>query len=85
MRVRLSRDGEALADSETGSDGRIASLGGDLPAGSYTLTFEIGPYFAEAEHLYDRVTLEFTLRPGTGHHHVPLLVAPYSVSSYRGS
>jgi len=85
MRVLLIRSGDRLADEVTGSDGRIAGLGGELAAGAYTLVFETGAYFGGADHLYERVAFDLTIPAGAGHHHVPLLLAPFAVSSYRGS
>ena len=76
--------GEAVADLLTGSDGRIGNLGGQLVPGTYTLVFETGQYFATGDHLFDRVSFDFALAEGAGHHHIPLLLSPFGVSSYRG-
>jgi 5-hydroxyisourate hydrolase len=81
----------------TNAEGRIMDL---LPAsetrvdtGIYRLTFATGAYFA-AQHIspvfYPQVTVEFavpTSETGTGYtsYHVPLLISPYSFTSYRGS
>lgn len=74
-----------MAEGRTDADGRIPSLGGQLAAGAYRLTFEAGEYLAGRDHLFERVSLDFQLAEGAGHHHVPLLLAPFAVSSYRGS
>ena len=77
VRVELYRGEEALAAAETDADGRIGSLGDDLEPGAYRLVFHPpSPFFR-------RVELEVEL--ASGHYHVPLLVAPYSCASYRGS
>ena len=69
----------------TGDDGRIADLsGGGINPGSYRLLFEVGSYFGGEPHLFETVTLELQLREG-GHYHVPLLISPFSCSSYRGT
>lgn len=81
----LQRGSELVAEGRTDGDGRIRSLGGELPAGAYRLTFEAGEYLAARDHLFDRVSLEFQLPEGAGHHHIPLLLTPFAVSSYRGS
>jgi 5-hydroxyisourate hydrolase len=31
------------------------------------------------------VTVTFSIRDGGAHHHVPLLLSPYSYTTYRGS
>ncbi|HET9848623.1 MAG TPA: hydroxyisourate hydrolase [Candidatus Dormibacteraeota bacterium] len=69
----------------TDDSGRIADLsGGGINPGTYRLLFEVGPYFAGAPHLFETVTLEVQLGEG-GHYHVPLLISPFSCSSYRGA
>ena len=75
--VELFRDAERLAGESTDEDGRIAELAAALEPGRYRLVFHPpSPYFR-------RVELEVEL--ADGHHHVPLLVSPYSCASYRGS
>jgi len=75
---------------ETNGDGRVPAL---LPAGdsagavAYRLTFDVGSYFQRqsAESFYGIVTIDFIVRDGVSHCHVPLLVSPYGYSTYRGS
>lgn len=81
----LARAGETLADAVTDAAGRIAGLGGDLHAGSYTLIFELDHHFGSQPHLFERVSLEFSVAGGEGHQHVPFLISPFGVSSYRGA
>jgi 5-hydroxyisourate hydrolase len=74
--VSLHRSEELLAEARTDADGR-AHLADELEPGVYRLVFHPpSPFFR-------RVELEVEL--GDGHHHVPLLVSPYSCASYRGS
>jgi 5-hydroxyisourate hydrolase len=74
----LDVDGEVLAEATTDDDGRVASLGGDLAAGTYRLRFATdGPFHPE-------VTIAFRVTADE-HHHVPLLVSPYGYTTYRGS
>ena len=69
----------------TNHEGRIADLsGGGINPGSYRLLFEVGAYFGSTPHLFDTVALEIQIDEGR-HYHVPLLIAPYSCSSYRGT
>ena len=76
VRVELHLEEELLAEARTDGDGR-ARLADGLAPGIYRLVFHPpSPFFR-------RVELEVEL--GDGHHHVPLLVSPYSCASYRGS
>jgi len=69
----------------TDAQGRIADLsGGGVNPGAYRLLFEVGAYFAGAPHLFETVALELQLSEGR-HYHVPLLIAPYACSTYRGT
>jgi 5-hydroxyisourate hydrolase len=69
----------------TDAQGRIADLsGGGINPGSYRLLFELGTYFGGTPHLFDTVALELQLSEGR-HYHVPLLISPYSCSTYRGT
>jgi 5-hydroxyisourate hydrolase len=69
--------------AETNADGR-AKLLDDTAAGEYELVFAVGDYFGEREFL-DRVPIRFTVADPGAHYHVPLLVSPWSYSTYRGS
>ncbi|HET7045108.1 MAG TPA: hydroxyisourate hydrolase [Gaiellaceae bacterium] len=76
VRVELFSGETLVGSGETDADGRIARLAETEP-GAYRLVFHPpSPFFR-------RVELEVEL--GEGHHHVPLLVSPYSCASYRGS
>jgi 5-hydroxyisourate hydrolase len=75
--VELYRAGNMVASAETDEGGRIAELAADLESGPYTLVF------LPRSEFFSRVELEIEL--GDGHYHVPLLVSPYSCTTYRGS
>jgi 5-hydroxyisourate hydrolase len=77
------RRGDELIAAATDDDGR-ARLLEDTPAGEYELTFAVGDYFGERAFL-DRVPVRFTIADPDQHYHVPLLVSPWSYSTYRGS
>ena len=69
----------------TDENGRIADLtGGGVDPGTYRVLFEVGPYFGKIAHLFETVIVEIKLDEPR-HYHVPLLVSPYSCSSYRGT
>lgn len=77
VRVELFRDADLVAAAETNEDGRVAGLADALEPGAYRLVFHPpSPFFR-------RVELELALEDG--HYHVPLLLAPYSCTTYRGS
>jgi 5-hydroxyisourate hydrolase len=78
----------------TNADGRCAAalLEGDaLKMGQYELVFNAGDYFASEgvvlpkPRFVDLVTLAFGIADPSQNYHVPLLVSPWSYSTYRGS
>lgn len=78
----------------TNHDGRTDAplIGGrPLPIGEYELHFDVGPYFAARgvpvndPPFLDHIPLRFSIAEPEGHYHVPLLVSPWSYSTYRGS
>ena len=98
MKVTLQRVEAAgattLRSFALNADGRADSaLLGDetMAAGRYRLVFEAAAYcrargvaLREPPFL-DVVQLDFGIADARGHYHVPLLVSPYSYSTYRGS
>ncbi len=83
-----------LKTVRTNSDGRTdAPLleGPELQVGSYELVFAIGDYFAAQSVAMDkpaflnRIPIRFAVADSAAHYHVPLLVSPWSYSTYRGS
>jgi 5-hydroxyisourate hydrolase len=66
----------------TNADGRAAL--GDTTTGEHELVFAVGDYFGERAFL-DHVPVRFTIADADAHYHVPLLVSPWSYSTYRGS
>lgn len=95
VRVRLEAKapGDAwtqLAEGTTNADGRITDW---MPAdtaiapGIYRATFDTGAYFKQLNQttFFPSVCIEFEVRDGGQHYHVPLLLSPYGYSTYRGS
>ena len=77
-----------LAAATTDDNGRTGDLaGGGLQTGQHRLTFVTGAYFAAQgiASFHPSVTVTFEIVDSTQHHHVPLLVAPFGYSTYRGS
>ena len=82
--VRLERidDGHATpaGSATTDEDGRVRRLlEGPLTEGVYRLELEIGGPF------FERLALTFRVDDASRPYHVPLLLAPYSLTTYRGS
>jgi 2-oxo-4-hydroxy-4-carboxy-5-ureidoimidazoline decarboxylase len=78
----------------TNSDGRTDQplIGGrPVPIGHYELMFSVGDHFAARgvpmsdPPFLDKIPLRFSVSDPEGHLHVPLLVTPWSYSTYRGS
>lgn len=83
-----------VAEAVTNQDGRCDAplLQGDaLRAGQYELVFAAGEYFAAQgvqlpePRFIDRVIIAFGIADPTQNYHVPLVVSPWSYSTYRGS
>lgn len=62
-----------------------------LKAGTYRLVFDVAAYFKARgvvlpePNFLNRVSLDFGVAHVNEHYHVPLLVSPWSYSTYRGS
>ena len=62
-----------------------------LKVGTYRLTFDVAAYFKAKgvqlpePNFLNRVSLDFGVAHVDQHYHVPLLVSPWSYSTYRGS
>jgi 5-hydroxyisourate hydrolase len=83
-----------LATIHTNSDGRSNKPlleGSAFASGRYELAFHIGAYFAAREPkpamppFLDVIPIRFGIADPAAHYHVPLLVSPWSYSTYRGS
>ena len=98
VRITLHRNlGERYAlvrDAVTNADGRCDAplLDGEaFSKGRYRLVFAVGDYFAAQgialpdPPFVDEVVLDFGIADAASHYHVPLLVSPWSWSTYRGS
>lgn len=83
-----------VATAVTGEDGRTDSplLSGDrIAPGIYELTFHAARYFRASGAVLteppflDEITIRVGIADSAGNYHVPLLLAPYGYSTYRGS
>ncbi|MGB1173167.1 MAG: hydroxyisourate hydrolase [Marinobacterium sp.] len=83
-----------VVSAVTNDDGRVDSPilpKGECVKGVYELHFMAGDYFrrrgtelADPAFL-DEVVIRFGIADEEAHYHVPLLISPYSYSTYRGS
>lgn len=98
IRVELYRvEGQRLqllGSVLTNADGRIDTPlleGDDYRSGVYQLQFAAGDYYRARgvalpdPAFLDVVVLRFGIDAAQDHYHVPLLISPYSYSTYRGS
>jgi 5-hydroxyisourate hydrolase len=94
LHERAASAPRSLASLRTSSDGRCPQplLDADgLRAGRYSLTFHVAEYFRgrgvelPEPPFLDKVVVDFGVADLRQSYHVPLLVSPWSYSSYRGS
>ena len=90
-------DSICLHRTLTNQDGRTDQPlleGTDFRAGHYELRFDIGDYFARRSlspssqpsiSFLTQIPIRFGIADPSVHYHVPLLVSPWSYSTYRGS
>lgn len=81
---------QTIGSGITDSDGRVKELCKDFPnlsAGTYKIHFDTKTYFlANGETLfYPYAEVVFTIDKSDQHYHIPLLLSPFSYSTYRGS
>lgn len=77
--TNLDRD-EHVGQAITDGDGRIRRLlEGPLTVGRYRLTVSLNGAF------FEEVAITFVVDDSSRSWHVPLLLAPYSLTTYRGS
>ena len=92
---RCTAEGRArVVDFVTNGDGRVdAPLleGAAFAVGIYELCFEVAAYYTARgvalpdPPFLDVVSLRFGIADGLAKYHVPLLLSPWSYSTYRGS
>lgn len=83
---RLDGDGWAhVEDGSTDADGRVA--GWAVGVGTYRLVFDTGAWWERSgtASFHPEVVVTFAVTDAARNHHVPLLLSPYSYTTYRGS
>jgi 2-oxo-4-hydroxy-4-carboxy-5-ureidoimidazoline decarboxylase len=77
-----------LTETVSNADGRTDApllATATLRIGTYELQFDVGRYFRAQPSLLGVVPIRFSIAEPEGHYHVPLLVTPWSYTTYRGS
>ena len=99
MLVELYTTGDGLAllvkTFTLNSDGRnpdgLLYDNANLKVGTYRLVFDVAAYFSGCgvtlpePNFLNKVSIDFGVADTSQHYHVPLLVSPWSYSTYRGS
>jgi 5-hydroxyisourate hydrolase len=92
-RIDAENGATLVASAKTNDDGRTDGplLSGHLDVGYYELRFAVADYFKSSGAVLsdppflDIIPIRFAIAEADGHYHVPLLVSPWSFSTYRGS
>lgn len=98
MQVALYRtDGDAASlierqvlNQQGGTDAPLLDAAA-LRSGTYRLRFEVAAYFKARglalpePHFLHQINIDFGIAHPEQHYHVPLLVSPWSYTTYRGS
>jgi len=74
-----------VAKGTTDNDGRIMDwMKSKIVKGEYRINFETATYH-DNKGFFPSVTINFIIENTKQHYHVPLLLSPFSFSTYRGS
>ncbi len=86
---RLADDGspELVSELQTDRDGRIGDLlaGDELAEGDYQLAFDVGAYAEDPDAFFQSAAVALRITDPSRSYHVPLLLSPFGMSTYRGS
>jgi 5-hydroxyisourate hydrolase len=86
---RLADDGSPalMSELETDADGRIRDLldGDELTPGDYQLAFDTGGFTDDPDAFFQSVAVALRITDVGRSYHVPLLLSPFGMSTYRGS
>jgi len=94
VRVSLYRrhgtEERLVGEGTTDTEGRVRRLLAEaLVAGEYRLVFDLGGVSPSAEGgrepFFTRLSVDLHVSDTSRSYHVPLLLAPYSLTTYRGS
>ena len=90
LEIKKGNEWSQLSGGQTNNDGRVPELipkGHAIAVGTYRISFKVANYFAaqKRDTFYPSADIVFEVKDATQHYHVPLLVSPFSYSTYRGS
>ena len=94
LHLLIDSERRMVAEATTNADGRtdVPLLAADrLERGVYELTFHAGDYFRNCGVMLttppflDTIVVRVGISEPGGQYHVPLLLSPYSYSTYRGT
>jgi 5-hydroxyisourate hydrolase len=94
LRIEVMFNGNLVRSATTNSDGRVDApllQDTDLKVGQYEILFYAGEYLTanfddlQKPLFLDVIPVRFGISNVTQHYHVPLLLSPFSYSTYRGS
>jgi 5-hydroxyisourate hydrolase len=79
-----------VGNGTTDADGRLRTLTaeGHLAEGTYRIRFDVAAYFSASgvgDYFFPSAEIQFLVRDGNAHYHVPLLLSPFGYSTYRGT
>lgn len=93
-KINANNESVILKEVKTNSDGRVDSPllnESESQAGEYELIFFVADYFQSkgdklsSPPFLNKVPIRFGISDADSHYHVPLLISPWSYSTYRGS
>ena len=78
---------ELVSEGRTDADGRIGDLldGAPLSEGDYQLAFDVGGYAEDPDAFFQSAAVALRITDAGRSYHVPLLLSPFGMSTYRGS
>lgn len=86
---RMDDDGtpQLVSELTTDADGRVRDLldGSELLEGDYQLAFDVGGYADDPDAFFQSAAYALRVTDTERSYHVPLLLSPYGMSTYRGS
>jgi 2-oxo-4-hydroxy-4-carboxy-5-ureidoimidazoline decarboxylase len=85
LEAREVTDWIAVASAVTDADGRVTEVFDGLGPGIYRLVFDTDGWLGADAAFYPEVVITFRVTADDRHLHVPLLLSPFSYSTYRGS
>lgn len=93
VRIELFREGVMITQAVTNHDGRTDApllADGPLRIGRYELRFHVEEYYGGWPNVteppwHDIIPVRFNVSEPEGRYHIPLLLGPWSYTTYRGS